>query len=104
MEIQLSQAQPWETEQVWKYQVESICFLTCGKLPVASEGGDPSQLVRPVVLLGGPLSWFVWASSRQCFSSLRADVVDSGAACGQTPQIPASGLLSLSLDGHGAML
>ena len=93
MEIQLAQAQPWETEQVWKSKVESILFLTCGKLPLASEGGVPNQLVVPV-LLRGPLSWCAWASSRQCFSSLRADVTDSRAACAQNPQIPASGHLA----------
>lgn len=66
---------------------------------MASEGGVPSQLVVPVLL-----SWFVWASSGQCFSGLRADVMDSGAACGLNRQIPASGPLSLSLDGHGVIL
>lgn len=103
METQLAQAQPWETEQVWKYKVESIFFLTCGKLRVASAGGVPNQVVVPV-LLGGPLSLFVWAASRQCFWNLRADVVDSRAGCGRNRQIPASGLLSPSLDGHGATL
>lgn len=103
MEIQLAQAQPWATGQVWKSKVESILFLTCGKLPLAAEGGVPTQLVVPV-LLRGPLSWFAWASSRPCFSSLHADVTDSRAACAQNRQIPSSGHLSLSPDGHGVML
>lgn len=36
-ETQLPQAPRREAAQVWKCEVESLSFLTCGKLPVASE-------------------------------------------------------------------